>query len=305
MTEQLPTPTLNQSDQADTVDQKERDLCALDEMFGASRHYRNSKEYMELLEFVSKFRRHAPFNGMLLHIQNPSAVFVASMREWAYKFGRSPKRDARPLVILQPFGPVRFVYDLEETEGKPVPDYVLKPFDTKGKLPKGIFEKVIHNCGVHGIDIRDDLKCRFDAGMAVRLGEAARKKFEDLEPSPDSNYLILLNVEHSLEEKYSTLAHELGHIFCGHLGIDELAWWEGNANKHPGIMEIEAESVAFLVCMRQGLRAASERYLSDYQTDDIELPSLGLNAVLQATDYIEKMGKSRWEKPLKKPKKEG
>lgn len=29
------------------------------------------------------------------------------------------------------------------------------------------------------------------------------------------------------------------------------------------------------------------------------LPLLGLNAVLQATSYIEEMGRSRWQKPRK------
>ena len=123
--------------------------------------------------------------------------------------------------------------------------------------------------------------------------------------SPDSNYLILLNISHTHEDKYSTFAHELGHIFCGHLGTDKLAWWEANINIPQGVEEIEAESVAYLVCMRQGLKSNSESYLSCYQTpDNMELPFFGLNSVLQATDYIEKMGESKWKEPKRKPKKE-
>jgi len=34
----------------------------------------------------------------------------------------------------------------------------------------------------------------------------------------------------------------------------------------------------------------------------MQLPFFGLNAVLLATDYVEKMGESRWKKPKKKPK---
>ena len=34
------------------------------------------------------------------------------------------------------------------------------------------------------------------------------------------------------------------------------------------------------------------------------MPFFGLNAVFQATDYIEKMGESYWKKPKRKPKKE-
>jgi hypothetical protein len=62
-------------------------------------------------------------------------------------------------------------------------------------------------------------------------------------------------------------------------------------------------SVAYLVCLRQGLRLASESYLSFYRTpQNIELPDFGFDAVLQATDYIEQMGKSRWKKPKKERK---
>jgi hypothetical protein len=55
--------------------------------------------------------------------------------------------------------------------------------------------------------------------------------------------------------------------------------------------------------MRRGLQTNSESYLSNYRTpDDIQLPFFGLNGVMPATDYIEKMGERKWKKPLKKPK---
>ena len=133
------------NDNSTAADEKERDLCALDEMFRASRRYRSSREYMELLKFISKFRRYAPFNCLLLHIQNPDISYVASGGDWERQFRRKPKRDARPLVILQPFGPVMFVYDIQDTEGASVPEYVLKPFDTQGKLSRSVFQNTVHN----------------------------------------------------------------------------------------------------------------------------------------------------------------
>ena len=282
---------------------KDKELSSLDEMFSASRLYRSSREYMVLLRFIGKLRKYAPFNCLLLHCQNPDVTYVASVSDWAFRFRRRPKRNARPLVILQPFGPVLFVLDIQDTEGEPVPESVLNPFHTQGKLPKTVFEKTIHNCGVHDIDVRGDLQGLHKAGRAIRLNQDARWRYQDLSLSPESSYLVLLNLNHTLEGKYATLAHELAHIFCGHLGTDKLAWWEGNADVPRGIAEIEAESVAYLVCARQGLVASSERYLSAYRTpDDIELPSFGLNAVLQAVDYVEKMGESKWKEPKKKLK---
>jgi hypothetical protein len=281
----------------------QQELSALDEMFSASRRYRRSHEYLVLLRFITKFRQYAPFNGLLLHIQNPNVTYVASASDWKWKFNRKPKRDARPLVILQPFGPVMFLYDLPDTEGEPVPEALLNPFNTSGELPAATYERTVHNCGVHGIDVRQDLKGLFGAGKAIRLTTGTRDYYKDLGLLSSSTYLVLLNCNHGLEEKYSTLAHELGHIFCGHLGTDRLSWWDANVNSPREIEEVEAESVAYLVCMRRGLKVNSERYLSNYRTpDDIQLPFFGLNAVLLATDYIEKMGERKWKKPLKKPK---
>ncbi len=287
------------------TEDKKQEISVLDELFIASRHYRTSEEYLELLNFIGRFRRYAPYNCMLLHIQKPTLTHVATVGDWKRGFGRYPKRNARPLVILQPFGPVMFLFDLEDTEGAPVPESLIKPFKTQGLLPKYKFDNTIFNCLVHGIDVREDLTGLFEAGKAIRLNHNSRRKYQDLNLSPYSNYLILLNMNHSVEEQYSTLVHELGHIFCGHLGVDQLAWWESRIKLSKDIIEVEAESIAYLVCCRQQLKASSERYLSNYRTPvSIEMPYFSLNSILQATDYIEKMGEKKWKKPMKKARKE-
>jgi hypothetical protein len=53
---------------------RKHELCALDEMFVSSRRYRSSREYLELLKFISRFRKYAPFNCALLHFQNPAII---------------------------------------------------------------------------------------------------------------------------------------------------------------------------------------------------------------------------------------
>jgi len=37
------------------------------------------------------------------------------------RFGRALKEDARPMLILAPMHPVMLVYDLDQTEGEPLP----------------------------------------------------------------------------------------------------------------------------------------------------------------------------------------
>jgi hypothetical protein len=101
---------------------KKRSIPELDKLFYEIGTYKKTSEFKELLEFVKKFPNIAPYNAMLLHIQKPGSTYVASAAEWNNRFERYIKPEARPLVLLRPFGPVAFVFDLSDTYGsKPFP----------------------------------------------------------------------------------------------------------------------------------------------------------------------------------------
>ena len=89
---------------------------ALDELFSLTRQYKSAKAYHDLLRFIGHFRFYSPFNAMLVHIQMPGASFVAPPSRWLHEYRRRIKPGARPLVILQPMGPVMFVFDVSDTE---------------------------------------------------------------------------------------------------------------------------------------------------------------------------------------------
>ncbi|MFC1829356.1 hypothetical protein ACFL0O_07085 [Thermodesulfobacteriota bacterium] len=279
---------------------REKDLNALDEMFAASRRYRSSLEYMELLRFISRFPNYSTFNCFLLHVQDPSISYVATAGKWRKHFKRHLKPNARPLVILAPMSPVRFVFDLKDTEGEHIPPAQLRPFDAMERIQKDIYDKTLHNCEVHGIAVRTVDLAHTDAGGAIPLTYNVQKQFKHLDLKPQMKYLVLLEESHTREKKYASLAYELGHIFGGHLGIDDKAWWQDRRGTHQALAEIEAESVAFLVCRRKGLLKTAEKYLTAYVQQDKEMPVFGLNAVLSSIHYIEEMGKSRWKRPKKK-----
>lgn len=117
----------------DGVDEKST-RSLLDHLLTESRLYKTSDGYKALMEFTIRMRNFAPFNAMLLHIQKPGIRFAASAHDWAFRFGRSPKQDARPLLILRPFGPVALVYDIADTEGRELPESVLHAFIAKGQV---------------------------------------------------------------------------------------------------------------------------------------------------------------------------
>ena len=96
----------------------------LDQLLEDSRLYKSSKDYKDLLDFVVRLRNFAPFNAMLLQVQKPGLSYAASARDWRERFGRQPTTDARPLLILWPFGPVALVYDVQDTEGNSLPEDV-------------------------------------------------------------------------------------------------------------------------------------------------------------------------------------
>jgi hypothetical protein len=96
---------------------KTKSIPELDKLFIEVGTYRKSSEFKKLVDFIKKFPKIAPYNAMLIHIQKPGSQYVASANEWAGRFNRIIKPGARPLVILRPFGPVSFVFELGDTNG--------------------------------------------------------------------------------------------------------------------------------------------------------------------------------------------
>lgn len=263
---------------------------ALDELFHEAGAYRSSENYLELLKFVRKFPSLAPFNAFLLHVQKPGTQYVASVRQWKQRFNRSIKPGARPLVVMIPFGPVGFVYDLPDTEGPdPFPDEMLAPFKTKGQVAPATFNQTVSNLirdrvyfaeADHSTSQAGCIKPAA-AGRVIRTGGAAVAAL----------YELLVNKNLDMGARYATLIHELAHLYCGHLGTPDETWWPDRQKRTKNEREFEAESVTWLICERMGLENPSAEYLSGYLEQNQSVPTISLDAVLKAVGYIEAMGR--------------
>ena len=282
---------------------------SLDELFSLAGQYRGSESYTDLLKFIRRFRRYSPFNAMLAHTQMPGARYVAPAGRWKKQYGRRIITGRRPIVLLQPSGPVMFVFDVSDTEptgdAPQLPLEVSDPFQVRSGSVRNELDQSIENAKRDGISVISQ-----DAGsqLAGSIRACRHKGFLDYtftegphrrSISIPVRYEMLLNFKHSKETVYTTLVHELAHLFCGHLGTPNPKWWPDRRGLNISIREFEAESVSYIVCTRLGIDNPSEEYLSGYVKNYDEIPNISLYCILKAGFLIEKMGK----RPMK-PRKE-
>ena len=75
----------------------------IDELYNNVQKFRSTKYTSKLFEFIANFPKLAPYNAMLVFMQKPGSSYVATVKEWKEKYGRSPKSTANPLIILKTF----------------------------------------------------------------------------------------------------------------------------------------------------------------------------------------------------------
>ena len=238
--------------------------------------------FKTFLEFGVRFSNLSLYNAMLVRVQRRGAVAVGTARKWA-EIGRRVRPGAAPIVILRPCGPVSLVFELGDTDGKDLPGDWLGTLKVTGNFSREDlvrFEKT--HTKRHGIIIMDG---QFGSALA---GMATRYHCEELpqSASQQGGWLIRLNRTHPAPTQFGTLAHELGHIFCGHCGADPKGRWPDRRNLSLAAREVEAETVASLVCSRRGLQTASAAYLRPYLSK-LDFTEISLYAVMLAANRIE------------------
>jgi hypothetical protein len=265
-------------DQLEMFEEEEAARSLLDQLLEESRLYKTSKDYHELLEFTARLRNFAPFNAMLLHVQKPGLRYAASAYDWKSRFDRHPKENARPLLILWPFGPVALVYDVQDTEGKDLPQNV-DTFFARGAITEEQIPGFIAKLS------RKNIACApFDGGDAkagsIRVVKAAT-------PKEGRCYGMQVNRNHSAPVLFVTIAHELAHLFLGHLGPDKKLNIPERPRPAHAQEELEAESVAYLVCARNGVESKSQTYLAEFVKANTSIETLDLYQVMRAAGQIE------------------
>ncbi len=252
----------------------------VDALLRESTAYRKSSTFHEMITFMANFRDYAPFNNMLVKVQNPSCSFYATQSDWRRRFKRQVKEDARPMLILAPGHPVMLVYDLDSTAGPPLPQELQEFAKFEGEWDANRLEQTIENASIHDL-IRIDTKelSSTNAGFAtVLVGESGMKM------------RIVLHDKLDEPSRYGVLLHELAHIHLGHLGGDRDGWWLNRSELGRRAMEVEAEAVAYVVSRRAGLEGTSQCYVSRYLDRDTTLETISLDLIAKVAGRLDDMG---------------
>ncbi len=240
-----------------------------------------SDHYRKYLSTMNKFHSYSYNNTLLINMQKPEASYVAGYKTWE-TLGRHVKKGEKGITILAPcpYKSVKYVdvidpdthqvkrddfgnpmkekkeiayasfkaisiFDISQTEGKPLPELVR---ELQGEIP--------------------DYKILMDS---IRDVAPVPIQFESWDKSKKGHYdlaekEIVIKSGMSDLQTIKTAIHETTH---------SILHKDKEHTKDSKTMEVEAESVAFVVCQHFGLDTSdySFGYLASWSSDK-DLPEL-------------------------------
>lgn len=239
-----------------------------------------SDQWRAMLTMQARFHTYSFGNLLLILRQCPDATRVAGFRVWQ-DLGRQVRKGERGIAILAPctYRPVAedqeqgeatggtaektaavgegrparqvrgwrrvHVFDVAQTDGDPLPQ--VTPPLVEGQAPQGLWEALGAQVAAHGYRLE-----RGDTGPADGWADPKTRTVRVAGHDVDA-------------QAVAVLAHELGHIECGHL--DE---GEPTSRTCRGRFEVEAESVAYVIATAHGINSkeASFGYVAHWAKGD-------------------------------------
>ena len=262
----------------------------------------SSDSFKQYLSCLSKFHNYSLNNTLLILAQKPNASLVAGYRSWQINFNRHVDKGEKGLMILAPVtykedrlmnkvdengnveldesgSPIqeqrqvnitRFktttVFDISQTSGEPIPS-LIHNLTGSSHESRAIIQSVQSICTIP-IEFKIETE-------DLNLMTGAKGYYS---PSKDK---IVINKDLEDLQIAKTLIHEYAHSLL-----------HKQTNKDQNQREIEAESLAFVLCNHFGLDTSeySFGYIASYANKDFdELNSILNNIQSTAHEMIEQL----------------
>lgn len=207
-------------------------------------------EYKAYLDFMSKFYDYSVNNSILIFMQKPDASLVAGYRAWQNKFKRQVRKGEKGIMILAPI-PRKFKKEVEDEDGNKVEKVIsytdfraVSVFDisqTDGEEVPSIAKELTDD-----VQNYDELFTKLTDFSPVPVGfevitNGANGYFSHLEKR------IAIKEGMAEQQTIKTLIHEISHAILH----DKETGEEAEADRRT--KEVQAESVAYVVCSSLGL----------------------------------------------------
>jgi len=255
-----------------------------------------SDRYINYLGVMSKFHFYSFRNSLLIMLQNPDATRVAGFNAWKTTFNRFVNKGEKGLQILAP-APYRVKVAMDCVDPitrKPVLDNSGKPVTEDVEVTKPAFRAVYvfdvsQTSGEPLPQLITELKgsvAQYDAFFeSLKSVSPFPMEFEELQGGAKGycdpvNRKIAINTGMSELQNIKTAIHEITHADL-HAGSGNLSL---NERKDRRTKEVEAESVAFVVCSHFYIDTSdySFAYVASWSSDK------ELNVLKSSLDTIQK-----------------
>lgn len=248
--------------------------------------------WQHFLDSMSRFHRYSFGNAMLITMQKKDATVVAGFNDWKNKHGRIVKKGEKAIWILAPmikavntdpddpdstknkrlvgFRAVG-VFDVSQTEGDPLPEnphMTISNMDD-GSAPDGMVQSLTDVIEGNGFRIERDT-----------TGEAGG--YTDF-----SGKRVVISASANERQTAKTMAHEAAHIVLGH-GSRISEYHTGSTGARPD-MEVEAESVAYIVGKSWGMEEAGKYsfgYIDSWAKGDAKKVRATAESVVRAAHLL-------------------
>ena len=241
----------------------------------------DSDNYKNYLNTMSKFHNYSINNTLLINQQKPDATLVAGFNSWAHNFERHVKKGEKGIKIIAPapyyIKKEKQVIDPKTGEGVLNPDGTPKMAEVEVKIPAFKVSYVYDVSQTYGKDLptlgvselTSDVDKAKDFINSLKKVSPVPVEFGKTKGdskgfySPDQGKIV---VKEGMSEAQTikTMVHEISHA---KLHNPEKA--KENAKKTKGTIEMEAESVAYIVCQHFGIDTSD--YSFGYIIGEVEI----------------------------------